>query len=97
MKVRAQLSLVRAAIVALALLAPLSACKQGEGGFCQIKEDCEEGLECNAGTMRCQRPGANVADAAPAADAAIIDASVPDAAPAYDAGLDAGIDAGDML
>ena len=77
------------ALLGSALLAvTLAACKQGEGEVCQIDDDCESGLECNAGTMRCQSPGADRADAAPPADA-----GAPDAREA-DAGLDAGIDAG---
>jgi hypothetical protein len=73
-----------------ALLAlSLSSCKQGEGEVCQIDDDCETGLECNAGTMRCQSPGANRADAAPQADAGAPDAGTPDAAPEFDAGFDA--------
>jgi len=84
-------SLLGVGLLALALALPLGACKQGEGGICQIKEDCEEGLECNAGTMRCQRPGADFADAAPPADASLNDGAVPDAT-VFDAGRDAGLD-----
>ncbi len=40
-------------VLALGLLG----CKQGEGEVCQINDDCQEGLECNAGTRRCQKPG----------------------------------------
>jgi len=42
-------------LVVLAL--GLFGCKQGEGEVCQINDDCQEGLECNAGTRRCQKPG----------------------------------------
>lgn len=49
-------------------IALAAACKQSEGETCQIDDDCEEGLECNAGTMRCQKPGANVVDAGGGAD-----------------------------
>lgn len=49
-------------------------CKQGEGDVCQINDDCEDDLECNAGTRRCQRPGTVTP-----ADAAVPDAPVPDA------------------
>ena len=67
-------------LLRLALLSLLlTGCKQGVGEVCQIDDDCEDGLECNAGTMRCQRPGANIEDAAPPADAAVPDASVADA------------------
>ena len=55
-------------------------CKQGEGEVCQIDDDCETGLECNAGTMRCQSPGADRSDASPRADAGPEDAGSPDAA-----------------
>lgn len=69
-------------------------CKQGEGDICQVNDDCEEGLDCNAGTMRCQRPGAEVPDAAPiildaAPDAGPADASVDANVPPVDAGVDA--------
>ncbi len=77
-------------ILGSALLATVFwSCKQGEGEVCQIDDDCESGLECNAGTMRCQSPGANHADAAPQVDAGPPDAGSPDAAPP-DAGVDAG-------
>jgi hypothetical protein len=66
------------------------ACKQGEGEVCQVKADCEDGLECNAGTMRCQKPGSVVADAAPVIIDASVDATV-DAT--VDAAVDAGVDA----
>jgi hypothetical protein len=79
-------------------LAPLAGCKQGEGEICQINDDCEDGLDCNAGTMRCQKPGSAVVDAAPPADAfQAADADTTDAdttdADTTDAGVDAGIDA----
>ena len=65
----------------------LASCKQGEGEVCQIDDDCETGLECNAGTMRCQSPGADRADASPRADAGAPDAGVDAGVP--DAGFDA--------
>lgn len=78
------------AILGSALLAvSFASCKQGEGEVCQIDDDCESGLECNAGTMRCQSPGADRADAAPQVDAGPPDAGSPDATE-YDAGIDAG-------
>jgi hypothetical protein len=73
----------RAFLGSALLIVLFVACKQGEGEVCQIDDDCESGLECNAGTMRCQRPGADFTDAAPPADAG-----------APDAGDDAGVDAG---
>lgn len=79
---------VRAFLACLLLAAFFVSCKQGEGEVCQIDDDCESGLECNAGTMRCQSPGADRADAAPRADAGLEDAGTPDATPA-DAGPDA--------
>lgn len=71
-------------LVLIATLVTAYSCKQGEGDVCQINDDCEDGLSCNAGTGRCQLPGASVPDAAPpqpdadVADAGI-DADVPDA------------------
>jgi hypothetical protein len=62
-----------------------AACKQGIGGVCQIKDDCEGDLECNAGTMRCQEPGGGSVPDAGAVDGQVIDAQVIDAAPAFDA------------
>ncbi len=79
-----------------------SACQQGEGDFCQVTVDCASGLECNAGTQRCQKPGSGgnipdaavvvLPDAAPVVDAAPADAAASDAAPS-DAGADASADA----
>jgi hypothetical protein len=75
---------VLAYVLAAAFAAPLAACKQGEGGVCQVNDDCEDGLTCNAGTKRCQSPGSV------AFDASFPDAHTPDARPA-DAGMpDAG-------
>lgn len=83
------------ALGGLLAVAGATGCKQGEGDVCQIDDDCGDGLECNAGTQRCQQPGGRVADAAPridappAADAAPesdAPAAEPDAAPAPDAG-----------
>lgn len=85
----------------LATAALTGACQQGEGDFCQVTVDCEDGLECNAGTQRCQKPGTGggsvpdaapiiIPDAAPTADATEPDAAAPDATPA-DAGIDAAI------
>jgi hypothetical protein len=84
MRVRAAITIT---VVVLAAL--LGACKQGAGDVCQINDDCESPLLCNASTGECQRPGAgNEADAAPLADAAI----PPDASP-EDAAVDAAPDA----
>jgi len=49
-------------------------CKQGAGDVCQIDDDCKDGLECNAGTGRCQERGAIVVDAG---TSVVIDAAVP--------------------
>ncbi|HEU5056977.1 MAG TPA: hypothetical protein VFU21_10655 [Kofleriaceae bacterium] len=73
-------SRLTAFLACLLLAAWFASCKQGEGEVCQIDDDCETGLECNAGTMRCQSPGADRADAAPQADAGPEDAGAPDAA-----------------
>ena len=71
---------IRAFLVCLLLAVWFVACKQGEGEVCQIDDDCESGLECNAGTMRCQSPGADRADASPRVDGGPPDAGNPDAA-----------------
>ena len=77
-------------IVSGALLAlALAGCKQSRGEVCQIDDDCEDGLRCIAGTMRCDRPGADTPDAAPDPDAGVVDANVYDAPIVYDAGPDA--------
>ena len=49
------------------------ACKQGEGGRCQVDADCEDGFVCNQGTdpPSCQKPGGS----------GQLDGSVPDADP----------------
>ena len=89
---------------ALTLMALQPGCSQGEGDVCQIDSDCEDGLECNAGTQRCQMRGRIGVDAAPPRsdaapsdaavdppfDAAPFDAAVSDAAP-----LDAALPAAD--
>lgn len=75
-----------AALLGLLLLVP-TACTQGEGDHCQVTSDCEDGLVCNAGKEKCERPGGgNVSDAMPSApdsdveapDADISDGDVPD-------------------
>jgi hypothetical protein len=76
--------LARSACAAVALACCLAGCKQGEGEVCQIDDDCESGLECNAGTNLCQKRGT----AATGADAGTVDANIPDAA-VPDAGIDA--------
>jgi hypothetical protein len=83
----------RSLLCVLALVS-LAACKQGRGDVCQIDDDCEAPLTCNAGTQRCQAAGSDSVDAAQPADAALppdatpavidaapIDAAPPDAAP----------------
>jgi hypothetical protein len=74
-------SKVRALVWSAVAAAAFVACKQGVGDVCQIDDDCESGLECNAGTMRCQKPGTqNYVDAMPRPDAGPPDAGTPDAA-----------------
>lgn len=70
-------------------LLTVSACSQGEGDVCQIDSDCKSSLECNAGTMRCQRPGFGAVDAGPRFDAQFLpDATIPvDADTTFDADL----------
>jgi hypothetical protein len=74
----------RAWAAGLLLMWVLAGCKQGEGEVCQINDDCEDGLDCNAGTGRCQRPGG----------APTFDAGTPTPDAMVDAAVDAGIDAG---
>ena len=74
------------------LVLAFAGCKQSKGEVCQIDDDCEVGLRCIAGTMRCDKPGAITPDAAPDPDAGILDASILDApidGPVFDAGFDA--------
>jgi hypothetical protein len=78
---------LRAFLGSALLAVSFASCKQGEGEVCQIDDDCETGLECNAGTMRCQSPGADRADASPRVDAGPPDAGVDAGEP--DAGFDA--------
>jgi len=66
-------------VLFLAVIA-LPACKQGVGEVCQVDRDCEDGLECNEGTNKCQDPAGDNPDA-------MIDY---DAAPEPDASVDAG-------
>ncbi len=77
----------------LALAAGLAGCKSGVGERCQVTADCEDGLQCVAGTDTCvESVGANVDGGIDAAlDASEADASPPDAA--TDAALDAPTDA----
>jgi len=85
---------VRGILCALVLATALGACSQSEGGVCQVDDDCDPPLRCNASTQVCQPPGSeNGDDAGPPADAALppdtgpvdappppIDAAEPDAA-----------------
>ncbi len=83
-------------VLALAAVATtgLSGCKQREGDYCQVTDDCSDGLRCVAATNTCQR---DVVDGVDAAVVLPVDAR--DAAPdgpldaAPDAALDAAIDA----
>jgi len=72
----------------LALAVGGVSCKQGSGERCQIDDDCEDGLVCNASNEVCQAPGsdtadANTTDSAPPVDGAVdatpVDAQVSDA------------------
>lgn len=65
--------------LAALLAAPLAACKQGANGVCQVDDDCEDGLTCNAGTRQCQKAGSIA-----------VDASTPDAIPPDARPIDAG-------
>lgn len=80
-------------LIPLVLLS-LAACKQGEGGRCQLSTDCESPLVCSTAEPRVCLPTGEVttADAAPGVDsrfdarlfdastAPVPDAAVPDAA-----------------
>lgn len=57
-------------------LALLGSCKQKEGEICQIDDDCESGLICNAATGRCQPRGQIGPDAMPGQDGGPQDAGV---------------------
>ena len=83
------MSQFRRFVCAALLVLAFAGCKQGKGEVCQIDDDCEDGLRCIAGTMRCDKPGADTPDAAPDPDAGALDAAVPDGAPEFDAGFDA--------
>ncbi len=57
----------------------LVGCKQSEGAYCQVNNDCASGLVCIAATSTCGRPGTTpTIDAAP--DGPTVDAG-PDAHP----------------
>lgn len=75
-----------ALVLASVLAAPLAACKQGENGVCQVDDDCEDGLTCNAGTRQCQQAGSIAIDAS-SPDAIPPDARPVDAGDAPDAGV----------
>lgn len=79
---------LKAAGLALALALSLTGCEQGEGDVCQVDEDCEIGLSCNATTGLCQPTGGPAIDASPTPDAA---PTTPDAS--ADASVDASVDA----
>ena len=64
------------------------ACTQGEGGRCQINDDCDEGLVCNQVTNTCQTTTGGGIDGSLSPDA-----RGPDGAPMGDAAVDAGVDA----
>jgi len=71
---------MRLAYLAAAALLSLASCKQGEGEFCQINADCDDGLVCAQITDTCEKSAATPqVDAGP--DAEIPDAEPPDAAP----------------
>jgi len=79
-------------LVLAALAVAPAACKQGEGEYCQISDDCTGGLVCNQLTHTCLANASSTNDGG--IDAAI-DASDGDAdgdAP-IDADIDAPIDA----
>jgi hypothetical protein len=66
----------------LGLTAALAACKQGAGDTCQVDDDCDPPLFCNASTETCQRLGTGGdVDASPPSDAALPPDAGPDAAP----------------
>lgn len=70
---------MRLALVLASVLALVS-CKQGEGQYCQVTADCEDGLVCAQITDTCEQSAvAPTIDAGP--DAEIPDAEPPDAMP----------------
>src|SRR5262245_38953536 len=77
---------MRLAFLASALLA-LTACKQGEGEYCQVNADCKDGLVCAQITDTCEKSATTpTADAGP--DAELLDAMPPDATPQCSDGID---------
>lgn len=68
---------MRLALIASFLF--LVSCKQGEGEYCQINADCEDGLVCAQITDTCEKSATAPMDAGP--DAEIPDAEPVDAAP----------------
>jgi hypothetical protein len=71
-----------------AVVGAMAACKQGEGERCQVEEDCEDGLICNAATNTCESMNVVGADGdflpdggTPTVDARPADARPPDADP----------------
>ncbi len=70
---------MRLAFLAAALLS-LTACKQGEGEYCQVNADCKDGLVCAQITDTCEK-SASAPDVDAGPDAEIPDAAPPDAAP----------------
>lgn len=86
--------LARLPFVLAALVLALAGCKQGEGEYCQIDDDCAGGLVCAPLTDTCEQsagPGIDGGIDAPPIDAPPIDAEEPDAEP--DAAPDAEPDA----
>ena len=57
------LAVVSAAALVTGAGLGLAACKQEEGEYCQVDEDCKSGLKCNLATDRCQREGTGTIDA----------------------------------
>jgi hypothetical protein len=80
--------MLRLAFAALMSATLFAGCKQGEGEYCQIDDDCQSGLTCNQQLQRCQRrattpqdPGPPDAEPPDADTADVPDAEPPDAEP----------------
>lgn len=83
-----------AMLVAVAVSASVSACKEGEGSRCQVDTDCQGDLICNKATDTCQDSADVDPDASFEPDAmVIIDAPDASADAMADAPADAASDA----
>jgi hypothetical protein len=68
-------SWLRPWVLTAGLAGALFGCKQGEGEYCQIPSDCQDGLDCNPSTNVCEGSSTPTIDASLGGP----DAAVPDA------------------